>query len=217
MKSRGFVYLSAFGVVILAIGLACGPVTTVTTPQVVVVTATAANTAPVSTATIITAPATDAASTTTSGLKTFTDQNKYFAIDVPGDWTYSQQVDSQNNYWYWDSLVAPDGNAKVESVVYDDGTSWSGTQNGAEALYLLNKFYSSTGREGDIRISNDSIQKDGSERLTWKSTGGQYSGVSFFEIRNSTAFLMFTTMWSNAYADQYKTVLDSVVASYRKP
>ena len=148
---------------------------------------------------------------------TFTDQNEYFQIDLPGDWTHTQDVDAQDNYWYWDVFTAPDGHAKLESIVYDDGTAWTGSQNGKQALYLLNKFYSNTGAEGDIRISNDSIQKDGSERLTWSSRGADYSGVSFFEVRNRTAFLMLTAWWDDEYADQYGDTLDGIISSYRTP
>lgn len=199
MKKRGILYLFGFGALMLAVGLACGSSSTPTAEPTQEPQAT---------------PTSGAASNATV---TWTDQNKYFAIDLPGDWSHSQKVDTQKNYWYWDSLAAPDGHAKVESVVYDDGTAWTGSQNGREALYLLNKFYSNTGKEGDIRISNDSIQKDGSERLTWSSTGGKYSGVSFFEIRNQTAFLMFTTMWDNDYASKYESVLNDVVSSYTVP
>jgi hypothetical protein len=201
MKNRGILYLFGFGAVILAVGLACGSS---------------------STPTAAVAPTQEAQSTTASAANssapvTWTDQDKLFAIDLPGDWTHSQTVDTTKNYWYWDVLTAPDGNAKVESVVYDDGTAWTGSQNGAEALFLLNKFYSNTGKEGDIRVTGDSIQKDGSERLTWNSKGGNYSGVSFFEVRHSTTFLMFTTWWKNDFASKYDSVLNDVVSSYRTP
>ena len=82
---------------------------------------------------------------------------------------------------------------------------------------MLHQFYSDTGEEGDIRVSDDSIQKDGSERLTWESKGGDYSGISFFEVRDRTAFLMFTVWWDNDYEDQYLDLLNSVIESYRVP
>ena len=159
---------------------------------------------------------TDESSTSAESV-TFTDQNSYFEIDLPGDWTHTQDVDNENKYWYWDVFSAPDGHAKVENIVYDDGTAWTGAQNGKQALYLLNKFYSDTGAEGDIRISDDNIQKDGSERLTWSSRGGSYSGVSFFEVRDRTAFLMLTAWWDNEYADAYGSILDDIISSYRSP
>jgi hypothetical protein len=203
MSTRGLSSIFAFGAFMLAVGLACSSVSSTTEAP----TAASAPTA---------APQTTSSSGST-GLVTFTDQNKYFAVDVPGDWTHTQNVDKQNNYWYWDVITSPDGNAMVESVVYNDGTPWTGSQNGQFALQLLNRFYSNTGKEGDIKVSKDSIQKDGSERLDWTSKGGNYSGESFFEVRNRLAFLMFTIRWNNGSADQYTKTLDDVVSSYRIP
>jgi hypothetical protein len=148
---------------------------------------------------------------------TFTDENDYLELDVPGDWAYGQDKDEENDFWYWDYFVSPDEHAVVESVVFDDGTAWTGSSSGKQALYMLHQFYSNTGEEGDIRISDDSIQKDGSERLTWESKSGDYSGISFFEVRNRTAFLMFTVKWDNDFEDQYLDTLNSVIDSYRIP
>ena len=147
----------------------------------------------------------------------FTDQNNYYQIDVPSDWKYSQTVDNTNNYYYIDQFKSPDGNALVENIVYDDGTAFTGSDKSKFSLYLLNTFYSNTGKEGDIRVSDDSIQKDGSERLTWTSKSGGYSGISFLETRGTTTFLMFTVEWANSARDQYLDTLNAVVASYRLP
>ena len=57
----------------------------------------------------------------------------------------------------------------VENIAYDDGTAFNGSENGKFALQIPNQNYSSTGKEGDIKVTDDSIQKDGSERLTWTS------------------------------------------------
>lgn len=203
MKARGFGSIVAFVAIILAVGLACSSVSS---------TAEAPTAAPAPTV----APQSSSNSGST-GLVTFADQNKYFAVDIPSDWTHSQDVDQKDNHWYWDVLTSPDGNAKVESVVYNDGTPWTGSQNGAMALDLLNRFYSNTGKEGDIKISSDTIQKDGSERLDWTSKGGGYSGELFFEVRNRLAFLMFTIRWTNNSADKHQKTLDDVVSSYRIP
>lgn len=210
LARQGWLYLIGFPVTVLAVGMACSTLA----PAAATPLPTEAALPTVGEGDTISS---DASTTASAGIESFTDQNNYFVIDLPGDWQYSQDVDNENHYWYWDVLAAPDGHAKVESVVYDDGTAWTGSQNGKQALYLLNKFYSNTGAEGDIRISNDKTQPDGSERLTWASRGGDYSGVSFFEVRNRTAFLMFTTWWDNDYADKYETVLDDVVSSYRVP
>jgi hypothetical protein len=181
----------------LAVALACGSPAPTAAPEATAVPSTAEAAAP------------------GDQLVTFTDQSKYFSIEVPGDWVYSQESDTTNNYWYWDKFLSPDGHARVESVVFDDGTAWTGSSSGKQALYMLHEFYSSTGQEGDIRISSDSMQKDGSERLTWTSKGGKFSGISFFEVRNKTAFLMFTTLSDDAYADQYEQLLDDVITSYK--
>lgn len=119
--------------------------------------------------------------------------------------------------YYIDQFKSPDGNALIENIAYDDGKPFTGSQNGKFALYLLNTFYSSTGKEGDIHVSDDSIQKDGSERLAWSSSGGGYSGLSYFEVRNRTTFLMFTVEYANDYENTYIDILNNVVASYRTP
>lgn len=155
---------------------------------------------------------------TDGGFVTFTDSNKLYSIDVPADWTYEQSADTENNNYYIDTFTAPDGGAVVENIVYDDGTAFTGNQKSKFALYLLNTFYSSTGKEGDIRVSGDSIMKDGSERLTWTSKGGGYSGISFLEVRsNGTTFLFFTVDWGNDVEDTYIDTLNYVIESYTIP
>ncbi len=216
MNSRGFQYLLAFVSFIAAIGLACSALTSTPTPQPVIPpTPVPPTAAPVVTEAPTNPPTGTTGDTTAgSGLITFTDQNKYFQIDVPADWKHET---STSEHTYIDTFTSPDNGALVESVVYDDGTSWSGKDSGKAALYLLNQYYSKTGSEGDIRVSEEKLQDDGSDRLTWTSKGGKYSGISFFEVRNGTAFLMFTVEWGNDYKDQYFDTLDQVVASYRVP
>ena len=149
---------------------------------------------------------------------TFTDQNDLYTIEVPADWEYQQTVDSENNYYYIDTFTSPDGGAVVENIVYDDGERFTGNQKGKFALYLLNTFYSSTGKEGDIKVTDDSIMKDGSERLTWESREGGYSGISFLELRsNGTTFLFFTVDWGNDVEDTYIDTLNYVIESYTIP
>jgi len=198
MKRRGFPYLFGLMALPLAVGLACGSPAPTPTEE--------PTEAPVATE----APA-------TGGLVTFTDQSNYLELDVPADWEYTQTVDADNDNWYWDVFTSPDGHARIDSIVYDDGKPFVGTQSGKTALAWLHQNYSNTGKEGDIRISEDSMQKDGSERLTWESKGGNYSGISFFEIRKPTAMLMFTIWWDEGFEDQYGDVLNQVIASYRIP
>lgn len=166
------------------------------------------------TGTFDTTGASSTPSSGSGGLTTFTDQNNFYQIDVPSDWVHALTSETND---YIDTFTSPDKNALVESVVYDDGTVWTGSSNGKAALLLLNNFYSFTKKEGDIRVSEDKIQPDGSERLTWTSKGGGYSGVSYFEIRNKTTFLMFTIEWMNSAEAQYIDILNAVVRSYKLP
>jgi len=151
------------------------------------------------------------------GLKTFTDKNNLYQIDLPADWTYEHTVDKTNNYYYIDTFTSPDEAALIENIVYDDGTAFVGKDKARFALYLLNTFYSKTGKEGDIRVSDDRIMSDGSERLVWSSRGGGYSGISFLETRGATTFLFFTVEWADSAKDQYMDILNAVIESYRLP
>jgi hypothetical protein len=198
MKTRAFPYLIGLMVLPLAVSLACG--------------------SPAPTAEPTQPPPTEVpvAADAPSGDEwlTFTDENDYLEFDLPGDWDYGQDRDAANDNWYWDIFRSPDGHAGIESIVYDEGKVLN---TGKTALSWLHQFYSSTGKEGDIRISDDSIQKDGSERLTWRSKGANRSGISFFETRRPTAMLMFTVWWDDDYKEQYGDILDDVISSYRVP
>jgi hypothetical protein len=201
MKVRGFLSLLVFIALILSVGLACGGANTPTPAPVTV------------------APQAESSSSNSGGLKTFTDENDYYQIELPADWEYSQTKDQENDYYYIDTFTAPDQNAMIENIVYDDGTAFTGSDKSRFALYLLNTFYSDTGKEGDIRVTDDSIQKDGSERLIWTSRGGKYSGTSFLETRGDarTTFLFFTVEYGNDYEDTYLDLLNDVIASYDIP
>lgn len=151
-----------------------------------------------------------------SELVTFTDQNDLMAFELPGDWNYEN---GSGEDYYYDTFTSPDGTAKMESLVYNDGTPFVAGQNGKFALGLLHQFYSNTGKEGDIRISDDSMQSDGSERLTWSSKSGGYSGVSFFELRGSDnkTFLMLTAWWSDDSDQANIDAINAAIGSYRLP
>lgn len=149
------------------------------------------------------------------GLKTFTDQNNLYQIQVPSDWVYKQS--SGENY-YIDQFKSPDEKALVENIVYDDGTTFDGGQKGKFALQLIYQFYSATGSNKDITITGDQLQDDGSERLTWYSESGGYSGASYFETRaGRTTFLMFTIEWLDDAKDLYFDTLNQIVESYAIP
>jgi hypothetical protein len=165
-------------------------------------------------------PASDTPSPTTGGssssLNTFTDKNKLVAFDLPSDWTYKS---GSGDHYYYDTFTSPAGDAKMENLVYNDDTPFVANQNGKFALGLLHNIYSSTGKEGDIRVTNDSIQSDGSERLTWQSKGGGYSGMSFFELRGNDkkTFLMLTAWWNNNADQATIDIINAAIASYHIP
>jgi hypothetical protein len=139
---------------------------------------------------------------------TFTGPNNLFTIEVPIAWSY---VRDEGANVIVDTFYAPDDHAVIQNVSYDDGTAVSKAMAGAFALELLKTYYAS-----DIRITDDRVQTDGSERLTWHSRNGDYSGVSFFETRGTT-FLLFTTMYDNPYEAIYLDVLNFTIGSYVVP
>jgi hypothetical protein len=146
----------------------------------------------------------------------FTDQNNLYQIQAPEDWVYQQIT---GDHYYIDQFKSPDEKALVENIVYDEGAPFLGSQHGKFALELLNRFYSNTGEVGDIRVTGDQIQPDGSERLEWLSKSGGYSGFSYFEVRGAdrTTFLMITIEWVNSAEDQYLEILNSIIESYSIP
>lgn len=210
MNNRGFLFFFGLVAMILVVSLACSALSPTPTSEPV-------SNPPIgsfsSTSTSNTNGGTDTSSSS-GQLITFTDKNNYYQIDLPSDWKHTQ---SSGDHYYIDTFKSPDGNALVENIAYDNGTAFNGSENGKFALQILNENYSSTGKTGDIRVTDDSIQQDGSERLTWTSKGGGYSGLSYFEIRKKTTFLMFTVDWGNDYQSTYIDTLNNVVSSYRLP
>jgi len=147
-------------------------------------------------------------------LTTFTDQNKYYQIQLPSDWKHEQ---STGSHYYVDIFASPDGNAMIQNIAYDDGMPIAASTNGQFALDLLDKYFSANGQTSSITISDTSMMNDGSERLSWTSATIDASGISFIEVRNETTFLIFTVEWKNKYKGQYFNILDQVVASYTVP
>jgi hypothetical protein len=132
-----------------------------------------------------------------------------FTMEVPIGFEYyrSQEYD----YTIVDSFYAPDGNMVIENVAYDDGEAISKSVAGQFALGLLHEFYAD-----DIKITGDKVQPDGSERLTWYSPGGGYTGISFFESRGTT-FLLLSLWWDDDYEDIYVPVVDNAINTYTVP
>lgn len=139
---------------------------------------------------------------------TFTGPDALFTIDVPTPWRYEQ---TEGDFAIVDTFYAPDDHAVIQNITYDDGTEISRSQAGAFALELLRDYYAT-----DINILGDQVQPDGSERLIWTSPGGEYSGTSFLETRGTT-FLLFTTMYDDAFEDVYLETLDYTIGTYEVP
>ncbi len=131
-----------------------------------------------------------------------------FTIDVPTSWLYEN--DTSDNAVV-DTFYSPDNHAVIQNIGYDDGTVIDRNVAGEFALTLLRSFYAE-----DVRITDDQVQADGSERLTWFSPSGEYSGISFFETRGTT-FLLFTIVWDDPFEDLYFGVLDYTVNTYTTP
>lgn len=141
----------------------------------------------------------------------FTDKNNQFQFEVPLAWTYA--YDEADNV-YIDTFASPDLHTKIENISYDDGTAVSKSVAGKFALNLLNQIY--TGGAGDIKVTGDVVQADGSERLDWTSKKGGYSGQSFFETRGTT-FLMLSWLYDEGYSDVFSPVFDNTLNTYTIP
>jgi hypothetical protein len=139
---------------------------------------------------------------------TFTGPNNLFTIEAPTPWRYEL---SESETVIVDTFYSPDEHAVIQNMTYDDGEPISRSEAGAFALELLKTYYAS-----DIRIIDDQVQPDGSERLTWQSTSGDYSGISFFESRG-TAFLLFSVLYDNPFEDTYFDVLEYTITTYAVP
>ncbi|MBK6792035.1 MAG: hypothetical protein IPG80_05715 [Anaerolineales bacterium] len=164
--------------------------------------------------------------TTDNGIVTFVDANNLLAFDLPGDWTYLHTDHGDTIYTdvtaYTDTFTSPDEAAKIESLVMfaNEGVTVNNSISQAVALDILNTYYSSTGtNNGDIRIKSDQIMQDGSERFEWISKGGNYTGVSFFEVRgdDKRTWLMLTAWWDNNADQAVLDVVDNAIATYRIP
>lgn len=131
-----------------------------------------------------------------------------FVIEVPTAWEYELTT---GEFTVVDTFYAPDDHAVIQNITYDDGEPVSKSEAGAFALELLRTFYAE-----DIEITDDEVQPDGSERLIWHSPSGEYTGITFFESRG-TPFLLFTSIYDNAFEDVYFDVLDYTIGSYVVP
>lgn len=215
MKSQ-YRMLFAFMALLLAVSLACngGATPTAIPTNTPAPTKAPAQPQPPSSDPSSNAPSNNSSNGASPDLVTFTDENSFLEFDLPGDWFYEQYTEED---LYIDIFTSPNEAAIIESLVFDNNGGV--VNNGGAALYLLNYRYSNTGKEGDIRVSSDQLEEDGSERLEWISKSGGYSGVSWFELRgnNKSIFLMYTMYWSDDIDDATFAVLQQAVDSYRVP
>lgn len=155
-----------------------------------------------------------------SDVITVEDQNKLYTFDIPANWS-SEANDLGNAiysdvYMFSDTWTSPDGSAVIEGISgRSEGFNFDGTTSTGVALDLLNSYYSSTGREGDIRISKTSTAEDGSTRFDWTSKGGDYSGISWFEVRGTRTFIMWTVNWGNGADQAILNIVDNAINTYQ--
>ncbi|HMZ08095.1 MAG TPA: hypothetical protein PK078_10800 [Anaerolineales bacterium] len=215
MKSQ-YRILFGFGALLLAVSLACGGSAAPTAVPTSIPTAIPLPTNPPPPTEEAQQQTQDQGQQGTSDMVLFTDENGLFSFELPGDWLYDHGTG--DNYYY-DRFSSPNQLGFVENIVYNDGTAFVKSQKGQFALNLLNNLYSATGQVGDIKVTGDQLQNDGSERLEWESKSGGYSGLSFFETRgdDNATFLMLTTWWDNG-VDQatYDTIMNAI-STYRIP
>ena len=147
---------------------------------------------------------------------TFVDRNNLLAFDLPVNWA---RENASKREYYTDTFLSPDGAAKIESFIYNDGEPFDPSKNKDFALYLLNTYYSNSGTAGEIKIVTDQMMDTGLERFEWTAEDGSYSGISFFELRgdNLTTFLMFTARWTSATDPATLDVINTAIASIRIP
>jgi hypothetical protein len=154
-----------------------------------------------------------------SDVITVEDQNKLYTFDIPANWSYGSQ-DLGNTiysdvYMFSDTWTSPDSSAVIEGISgRSQGFNFDGSTSTGVALDLLNTYYSSTGKEGDIKISKTSTAKDGSTRFDWTSKEGDYSGISWFEVRGTRTFLMWTANWGNGADQAILDIVDNAINTY---
>jgi hypothetical protein len=139
---------------------------------------------------------------------TFTGPDELFTIEVPTAWRYER---SESDATIVDAFTAPDGHAVIQNITYDNQDFLSRGEAGALGRRLLQEFYAA-----DLRIIDDQVQADGSERLIWESASGGYRGISFLEARD-TIFLLLTTMYDNALEEVYIDTLEYTISTYTIP
>lgn len=139
---------------------------------------------------------------------TYTAPDNLFQMEVPMAWYYSSNTGDNAVVERFDE---PNGLAFIESLAYDDGTPISKSMAGRFALQLLHEYYAN-----DIKVTDDQVQPDGSERLIWASKGQNTKGITFFETRGTT-FLLLTLVADQDAFEAFTPVFNAVIQSYDIP
>lgn len=135
-----------------------------------------------------------------------TTQNDYFSVTVPPSWIARHTSGDQTVV---DTFSSPDERAFLQSVVYDDGQPLSRMVAGNIVRTMLREQYAK-----DVVVHSDSFLADGREQLTWDSKIGNYQGITWFGMRDTTLFSL-TVMWDKDLSEYYQGALENIVSTYK--
>lgn len=141
-------------------------------------------------------------------LMPFAGPKNLFSMQVPIPWTHSVE---KADVFQIDTFVAPDLNAAIQNITYDDGKIVTRGAADTIALDFLKEIYAK-----DVRISSARFQPDNSIRWIWESASGGFQGITFYETRG-TSFLMLTVMYVNDQKELYLPLLETIISSYSIP
>ena len=140
---------------------------------------------------------------------TFNADYDYFTMQVPLAWYYAYTTTDD---LIVDLFTAPDNKAFIESIIYDDGTVFDKSDIGRIVLEYLRNAYAE-----DLKVTDDQVQPDGSERLFWHSANNYLTGITFFERRGDTTILVLTLASDDDVWETYVDLFDMVLTSYDIP
>lgn len=131
--------------------------------------------------------------------------NGYFSILVPPFW---HNTEVKDEFSILNTFSSPDGQAIIQTLVFDDGNRMSNTIAAGFALKLLRDNYAK-----NIIIFKDEMMPDGRENLQWRTENDNYHGETAFATCGSALFMM-TVMAEEDLDPIYQTLLEDVIASY---
>jgi hypothetical protein len=141
----------------------------------------------------------------------FVDGDELFSFNIPFSWLHERFNEPGVVV---ETFISPDRLANIQSIKITESREISKSEAGEIALDFLRGAY--TSGLGDIKITDDVVQTDGSELLAWSSEAGGHSGISFFETRGSV-FLMLTYFSGNDTYQLYLPTFEHLLESYIVP